>query len=60
MKVYKVTFKDEFANFVTIVTADDEWHARRIASIFFYDTYALDFGLYGGDDIEVELEGEYL
>jgi hypothetical protein len=59
MNSYGVTYRCEFANFFTVVSGDDEWHARRVADIFFSDTYGLDVSLMGGDDVEIVLEGSF-
>ena len=56
---YAVTYRDELASFFTIVSADDFWHARRVADLFFYDHYGLDVSLLGGDSVKIVLEGSY-
>lgn len=59
MFTYSVKYEDEFANFFTVVTGEDEWQARRKADIFFSDTYGVDLSLLGGDRVTITFEGEW-
>jgi hypothetical protein len=55
-KAFYVRFTDERAMFGASVIATDDWHARRVAEVYFHTTYGFDLSLC--DWVEVEIEEE--